>query len=102
MNDSRALDFSRPAAPSGTHWSLVAYERAADTFFHLDSLGANSAAARALVAKLRRLLGVRAAFAEPPAPQQHNSYDCGTSRTRKPPPRGAPGPPLTRATFRLP
>lgn len=80
VNDSLALNFSTSAGPSGSHWSLLVFERASDTFYHLDSLPSqsNEPRARTLVAKLKRLLKVpNARFVSLAAPRQQNSYDCG-------------------------
>ncbi|DBA03122.1 TPA: hypothetical protein N0F65_003369 [Lagenidium giganteum] len=77
---------------SGSHWSLLVYRRAANTFEHWDSSAGSNMAAAARVAqsffKMLRLCIADAtttnqAKAEPTivsmteGPQQRNGYDCG-------------------------
>lgn len=82
VNDSLDVDFSGSQGPSGSHWSLLAFERASSTFYYLDSLRSqsNEPSGRALVGKLKRLLKVpKARFVTLAVPLQENSYDCGMS-----------------------
>lgn len=66
-------------AEGGYHWSLLAYDRRADGFFHHDSIeGLNRWHAEKLYNVAKNFVGnSRACLDERPTPQQRNGYDCG-------------------------
>uniref|UniRef100_A0A8C4QP59 SUMO peptidase family member, NEDD8 specific n=1 Tax=Eptatretus burgeri TaxID=7764 RepID=A0A8C4QP59_EPTBU len=77
VNDHDELQTS-----GGSHWSLLLYNRAENTFHHFDSLGKNNLSqARRLAHQLERFLGLGsktpALIHEESAPSQSNAYDCG-------------------------
>lgn len=63
----------------GSHWSLLAFSRPENCFFHFDSsYGSNAAHSALLVNILMRALNVpHARSKEASCLQQFNSYDCG-------------------------
>lgn len=63
----------------GSHWSLLAYSRPENCFFHYDSsYGSNADHSALLENILRRALNVpHARYKEASCLQQFNSYDCG-------------------------
>ena len=66
--------------PGGSHWSLLVFVRAENSFFHLDSSGGmNCTEARQLKAKLEPLLASDAGstYQEVSVEQQSNGSDCG-------------------------
>jgi sentrin-specific protease 8 len=73
LNDSSTFD------SSGTHWSLLAFSRNEDKFFHFDSMGGgNNSQSRKLVNILKAALDVKSAeIVQVDCLQQNNSYDCG-------------------------
>lgn len=76
-----AVNDNNSQSAGGTHWSLLAYIRALDTFKHYDSYsGSNSVHARQVAVKLEAFLKTKRSkipFVDEPAPAQQNSYDCG-------------------------
>ncbi|KAI3435908.1 hypothetical protein D9Q98_001966 [Chlorella vulgaris] len=62
-------------AEGGSHWSLLAYSAASNTFRHYDSLSGSNLAAAQRVFQAAKLPG--STFREQPAPQQRNGHDCG-------------------------
>lgn len=73
INDNEDVDLPE----GGSHWSLLVYLRASNSFSHFDSAGkSNSRAAEALVEKLLPLTGSKNLKLEP-SPQQMNGHDCG-------------------------
>ena len=74
VNDSEALD-----TPSGTHWSLLVYNRARSKLFHYDSMnGANDSQALSVTQNILPYLNDdKAEFCSAECRQQQNSHDCG-------------------------
>jgi sentrin-specific protease 8 len=73
INDSSSSSYE--FHESGTHWSLLVYNRAEDKYFHLDSLkGCNRKHATIVASKLNLS---KASPIELPCLQQSNSWDCG-------------------------
>lgn len=65
-------------AGGGSHWSLLAYSAAGNTFHHYDSMaGSNRQAAGAVYQAAVAAAPPGARFVEERAPQQVNGYDCG-------------------------
>lgn len=81
VNDASARDFTQVSGPTGSHWSLLVFQRRfARGFYYLDSMRArtNCRVARLLANKLGRLLGEPAEpFVDVDVPLQQNMYDCG-------------------------
>ena len=81
INDSRDAD----AANSGSHWSLLVFERVSQSFTLLDSMPSRETLPIASIAatRLAAMLGVSTGrmraprIAVPDVPRQTNSYDCG-------------------------
>lgn len=64
----------------GSHWSLLLYNRQANSFQHFDSSRSyNTSAARSLARNVGPFLQAKEkpSFVEDRCPQQQNSYDCG-------------------------
>ena len=73
INDSSSSSYE--FHESGTHWSLLVYNRAEDKYFHLDSLkGSNRKHATIVASKLNLS---KASLIDLPCLQQSNSWDCG-------------------------
>ncbi|CAM9886752.1 unnamed protein product [Lampetra planeri] len=77
-------DHASPNTSGGTHWSLLLYDRATDTFRHYDSSqgSCNSTQALHTARRLKLFLGrdesLNPIFSEKvETPQQENAYDCG-------------------------
>ena len=68
----------------GSHWSLLVYERASNTWYHMDSNnGHNEPHAKQIIAKVDNylasigsLLNLRTNYTESHCTQQKNGYDC--------------------------
>lgn len=66
------------SAGSGSHWSLVIYNKSQDTFYSYDSHhNHNKAAARRLAKAMAPLVSQQFKFESRPTPQQTNGADCG-------------------------
>ena len=69
----------------GSHWSLLVYERASNTWYHMDSNnGYNEPHAKQIIGKVNNylasigsLLNLRTKYIESHCTQQTNGYDCG-------------------------
>lgn len=63
----------------GSHWSLCAFSRPDNKFYHFDSLsGSNASSCLSLVKILRTCLGCpNAKIEDVSCTQQNNSFDCG-------------------------
>lgn len=74
-----AVNNSGHARHSGSHWSLLVYSRASNTFYSFDSLNDfNSYASKQLVENLKVVFGcTSAAYVLHWNHQQLNNYDCG-------------------------
>ncbi|XP_063235577.1 sentrin-specific protease 8-like [Bacillus rossius redtenbacheri] len=73
-------DCSDAGSPGGSHWSLLAYSRPENAFFHFDSMKwSNEKEARALARNLATYLcrDAPASYHEVDTSQQENGYDCG-------------------------
>lgn len=65
-------------AGGGSHWSLLAYSAASNSFHSYDSMaGSNRQAARAVYKAAAAAAPPGARLVEEWAPQQANGYDCG-------------------------
>jgi len=65
-------------AGGGSHWSLLAYSAAGNSFHSYDSMaGSNRQAAQAVYNAAAAAVPPGARFVEEQAPQQANGYDCG-------------------------
>lgn len=67
-------------AEGGSHWSILAFERNANTFVHHDSSGgcSNSGHARMVYIAVSSFVDSSATYVESPnTPKQTNGYDCG-------------------------
>ncbi len=65
-------------AGGGSHWSLLAYSAAGNSFHSYDSMaGSNRQAAQAVYKAAAAAVPPGARFVEEQAPQQANGYDCG-------------------------
>lgn len=65
-------------AEGGSHWSLLAFERSANTFVHHDSLNFNAANAKRVYSAVNSYTAPGATYIDcPSTPKQVNGYDCG-------------------------
>jgi len=69
----------RSASAGGTHWSLGAYSRPDNCFYHLDSFDACNFSSFSKIVKIFKacLNCDNASVVEVDCLQQNNSYDCG-------------------------
>ncbi|CAI2377799.1 unnamed protein product [Moneuplotes crassus] len=81
-------DNQSPFKTGGTHWALLVYLKATDSFHYFDSAGGEISNRRSVASKLRALISRRkeSYFMKElssevetfrPGPRQENSYDCG-------------------------
>ena len=76
-----AINDSQRDTDSGSHWSVMLFNRDSQTFEHYDSMASNNRmAAKSVAWTLSDHIGVGASevpFKEMSCPQQANSHDCG-------------------------
>lgn len=74
-----AVNNNSTVLAGGSHWSLCAFSRLDNIFYHFDSLsGSNASSCLSLVKILRTCLACpNAKIEEVSCTQQNNSFDCG-------------------------
>ena len=76
LNNETQTDLQGPK--KGTHWSLLEYDKEAQTFNSYDSMNdSNAGVAERVASKFGALLGCKAKLVKKKAAQQSNGSDCG-------------------------